>query len=321
MGSMAPKVFVDGHVGTVGLRIHERLAERSDVELLTLAPERRKEVSARRERVAEADLAVLCLPDDAAREAAAWAESADTRVLDASAAHRVAEGWVFGLPELLPGQRSAIAGAPRVTNPGCYASAVILLTRPLFDAGLLPVDVPLTIHALSGYTGGGRQLIERWEDPLGGLLGLSYEAPYALDHVHKHVPEIRCHAGMAREPHFVPAVGPFACGMRVEIPLHADVLSRGSSGKVLWGAIQERYDAEAFVRVVPIQEPMRADERSFDPEACNGTNRIDLHVLPHPSGHVLLVAVLDNLGKGASGVAIQNLNLRPGFDEERSLST
>jgi N-acetyl-gamma-glutamyl-phosphate reductase len=318
---MAPKVFVDGHVGTVGLRIHELLAARSDVELLTLEGERRKETSARRERVAEADVAVLCLPDDAAREAAGWADRADTRVLDASTAHRVAEGWVFGLPEMLPGQRSAIAGAPRVTNPGCYATAVILLTRPLFEAGLLPVDVPLTIHALSGYTGGGRQLIERWEDPLGGLLGLSYEAPYALDRVHKHIPEIRCHGGMTREPHFVPAVGPFACGMRVEIPLHVDVLSQGSSGKGLWGALQERYDAEAFVRVSPIEEPMQTDERSFDPEACNGTNCIDLHVLPHPSGHVLLVAVLDNLGKGASGGAIQNLNLMLGFEEERSLST
>jgi N-acetyl-gamma-glutamyl-phosphate reductase len=318
---MAPKVFVDGHVGTVGLRIHELLAARSDVELLTLEGERRKETSARRERVAEADVAVLCLPDDAAREAAGWADSANTRVLDASTAHRVAEGWVFGLPEMLPGQRSAIAGAPRVTNPGCYATAVILLTRPLFEAGLLPVDVPLTIHALSGYTGGGRQLIERWEDPLGGLLGLSYEAPYALDRVHKHIPEIRCHGGMTREPHFVPAVGPFACGMRVEIPLHVDVLSQGSSGKGLWGALQERYDAEAFVRVSPIEEPMQTDERSFDPEACNGTNCIDLHVLPHPSGHVLLVAVLDNLGKGASGGAIQNLNLMLGFEEERSLST
>ena len=318
---MAPKVFVDGHVGTVGLWIHERLAERSDVELLMLEPERRKDASARRERVAEADLAVLCLPDDAAREAVAWADGAHTRVLDTSTAHRVAEGWVFGLPELMPGQRAAIAGAPRVTNPGCYASAVILLTRPLSDAGLLPPDAPLTIHALSGYTGGGRQLIERWEDPLGGLLGLSYEAPYALDRVHKHIPEIRCYGGMAREPHFVPAVGPFACGMRVEIPLHADVLMRGASGKVLWGALQERYAAETFVRLLPITEPMLADERSLDPESCNGTNRIDLHVLPHPSGHVLLVAVLDNLGKGASGLAIQNLNLMLGFDEERSLST
>jgi N-acetyl-gamma-glutamyl-phosphate reductase len=318
---MEPKVFVDGHVGTVGLRIHELLAARSDVELLTLDGEQRKDSSARRKLVAEADVAVLCLPDDVAREAAAWAELADTRVLDASTAHRVAEGWVFGLPELLPGQRTAIAGAPRVTNPGCYASAVILLTRPLVDAGLLPADAPLTIHGLSGYTGGGRQLMERWEDPLGGLLGLGYEAPYALDRVHKHIPEIRCYSGMEREPQFVPAVGPFACGMRVEIPLHADLLSRGSSGKVIWGALQERYDGETFVRVLPITEPMRGDERSFGPEACNGTNRIDLHVLPHPSGHVLLVAVLDNLGKGASGQAIQNLNLMLGFEEGSSLSS
>jgi N-acetyl-gamma-glutamyl-phosphate reductase len=318
---MAPKVFIDGHVGTVGLRIHELLAERDDVGLLTLDGEQRKAASARRARVEEADVAVLCLPDDAAREAAAWAEAAGTRVLDASTAHRAAEGWVFGLPELLPGQRRAIAGAPRVTNPGCYATAVILLLRPLFDAGLLPEDAPLTVHALSGYTGGGRQLIERWEDPVGGLLGLSYEAPYALDRVHKHIPEIRCYGGMAREPQFVPAVGPFACGMRVEIPLHVDLLPGSSSGKDLWSALHGRYDEERFVRLAPIREPVQADERSFDPESCNGTNRIDLHVLPHPSGHALLVAVLDNLGKGASGGAIQNLNLMLGFEEERSLST
>jgi N-acetyl-gamma-glutamyl-phosphate reductase len=312
-------VFVDGSAGTTGLRIRALLEGCGELELLTLPEARRKDPAARRERLNQADVAVLCLPDPAAREAVSWIESDATRVLDASTAHRVADGWTYGLPELVPAQRAAIRVARRVSNPGCYASAVILLLRPLLDAGLLPPDAPITVHALSGYTGGGRSLIERWEDPARGLRELVYEAPYALDRTHKHIPEMRRYSGLSREPVFVPAVGPFRCGMRVQLPLHADCLASGATGKAVWEALAERYRGEPFVRVVPVAEPVATDERALDPRGCNGTNRIDLHVLPHPAGHVLLVAVLDNLGKGAAGVALQNLNLMLGLEETTGL--
>jgi N-acetyl-gamma-glutamyl-phosphate reductase len=313
------KVAIDGHAGTTGLQIRSWLAERRDLELLTLPDERRKDAGARREILAAADVAVLCLPDDAAREAAAWAEAAGTRVIDTSTAHRVAPGWVYGLAELAPAQRAAIAGAKRVSNPGCYPVGVVLLLRPLVEAGLLADAAPIAIHALSGYTGGGRTKIERWESPGGGLLSLPYEAPYALGRVHKHIPEIKHYARLAHEPQLVPAVGPFACGMRVQIPLHAELLTPGVTGKAIWEALQERYARETFVRVAPVADPLGEDERSFDPRACNDTNDVVLHVVPHPSGHVLLLAILDNLGKGASGSAIQCLNLMLGLEETAGL--
>jgi N-acetyl-gamma-glutamyl-phosphate reductase len=317
---MAPRVYIDGHVGTTGLRIREWLAPRRDLELLTAPEAERKDPAVRRSLVAEADLAVLCLPDDASREASAWAAEGRTRVIDASTAHRVADGWVYGLPELTPDQRDRIIRADRVANPGCYPTAVVLLLRPLVDAGLLGADAPIAVHALSGYTGGGRPLIEKWEDPERQLLEIPFEAPYALDRVHKHIPEMTHYSGLASAPQFVPAVGPFRCGMRVEIPLHAELLSAGrEGGKRVWEALAERYRGEAFVEVMPIAEPLDPDERGFDPRACNDTNRIALHVVPHPSGHVLLVALLDNLGKGACGAAIQCLNLMLGLGETTGL--
>jgi N-acetyl-gamma-glutamyl-phosphate reductase len=315
---MTPRVYIDGHVGTTGLRIRQWLAERKDLELTTLADDRRKDAAAREAAVAEADVAVLCLPDAAAREAAAWAQTAGTPVVDASTAHRVAEGWVFGLPELAPGQREAIAGARRVANPGCYAQAFILLVRPLVDAGCLDPASPLTIHAISGYTGGGRGMIERWEDPAQGLADLPYPAPYALERVHKHVPEMVEYARVAHEPQFLPSVGAFPCGMRVEVPLHARLLD-GRPARALHEALADRYRGETFVRVAPFSERPEPGERGLDPRACNDTNRIELHVLPHPSGHALLVAILDNLGKGACGNAIQSVNLLLGLPEGTGL--
>ncbi|MEX2206522.1 MAG: N-acetyl-gamma-glutamyl-phosphate reductase [Myxococcota bacterium] len=316
---MTPRVFIDGHMGTTGLRIRDWLAGRDDLELFELPEAKRKDTAARREALASADLAVLCLPDDAAREAVALASGTRARILDASSAHRVSPGWVFGLPELAPEQRSLIAGAQRVSNTGCWSTATILLLRPLVDAGLVQSDAPIALHGLSGYSGGGRELIAKWEDPASGLLTHVYEAPYALDRVHKHIPEMTRWSGLAHEPAFVPSVGPFRCGMRLELPLHAGMLAHGVSGKAIWEALDARYRGEAFVRVLPIVEPIGSDERSFDPRACNDTNRIELRVLPHPSGHVLLMAVLDNLGKGAAGVAIQNLNLMLGLQEARGL--
>lgn len=316
---MTPRVFIDGHVGTTGLRIREWLAGRTDLAVIELAESRRKDPAARRDAIGGADLAVLCLPDDAAREAAAFAAEAGVRVLDASSAHRVAPGWTFGLPELAPGQRAALAGARAVSNTGCWSCAVVLLIRPLVDARLLSKDVPLCVHGLSGYSGGGRDMIARWEDPARGLLTHVYEAPYALDRVHKHVPEMKRWAGLTHDPAFVPAVGPFRCGMRVEIPLHPEFAPGLAGGKSLFEALEARYSGEPFVRVLPLREPLESDEFTLDPRACNDTNRIELRVLPHPSGHVLLVAVLDNLGKGASGSAIQNLNLMLGLPETSGL--
>jgi N-acetyl-gamma-glutamyl-phosphate reductase len=316
---MPPRVFIDGHVGTTGLRIREWLAGRTDLDVVELPESLRKDASARRDAIAGADVAVLCLPDAAAREAAEFARASHVRVLDASAAHRTAPGWVFGLPELAPGQRAEIAKASAVSNTGCWSTGVILLVRPLLDAGLLSREVPLHVHGLSGYSGGGREMIERWEDPAGGLLTHVYEAPYALDRVHKHVPEMQRYAGLTHDPAFVPAVGPFRCGMRVEIPIHAALAPGLAGGKSVYETLAARYRGERFVKVLPIREPLDSDERTFDPRVCNDTNRIELRVVPHPSGHVLLIAVLDNLGKGASGVAIQNLNLMLGLPEASGL--
>lgn len=316
---MAPRIFIDGHVGTTGLRIRDWLEGRDDLEIAVLGDADRKRPEARRALQAEADLTVLCLPDDAARESAAWAAEDGARILDASSAHRVDEDWVYGLPELCPQQRERIADARLVSNPGCYPSAWLALIRPLADAALIDADAALAIHAVSGYSGGGRGLIEKWEDPDGGLVGLPFEAPYALDRVHKHVPEMTRWSGLSRPPIFVPAVGSYRCGMRVQVPIPTSALAEGASGKTIWEALDARYRGEPFVSVRPIEEPLDADELHFDPRRCNDTNRMELHVLPNPAGHVLLIAILDNLGKGAAGVAIQNLNLMLGLPETAGL--
>jgi N-acetyl-gamma-glutamyl-phosphate reductase len=316
---MRPRVYIDGSAGTTGLRIRDLLRSRDDLAVSLLDEAERKHPAARREAIHAADLAVLCLPDAAAIEAAGWAEGAAVRLLDASTAHRVADGWVYGLPELEPGQRAALRRAARVSNPGCYPTGVILLVRPLIDAGLLAPDVPLTVHALSGYSGGGRPMIEKWQDAANELRSLVYPAPYALAARHKHVPEMMRWGRLETEPQFVPAVGPFRCGMRIEVPLHAALLRSGVDGKAVWEILDTRYRGERFVRLAPLADAARLHERSFDPQVCNDTNRIDLHVVPHASGHVLLVALLDNLGKGAAGAAVQNLNLMLGLDEAASL--
>lgn len=321
-----PRLFIDGHAGTTGLRIRQWLAGRDDVEILTLSESERKSEPARRKAIAESDLAILCLPDEAAREAASWAAESGARVLDASSSHRVAESWVYGLPELTPGQRDAIRGADRVTNPGCYPSAFLLLIRPLIDAGLLPAEAPIAIHALSGYSGGGKPLIERWESPETQLSDHVFEAPYALDRIHKHIPEMHRYSGLRHAPQFVPAVGPFPSGMRVEIPLHTSLLTPGTRAETAWEILADRYQREPFVELAPLlggpgDGPSGGplDEWTLDPTALNGTNRIRLHVFPNPAGHLLLVGLLDNLGKGASGVAIQSLNLMLGLAEEAGL--
>jgi len=316
---MRSKLYIDGQAGTTALRIRDWLAGRDDIEVVVLPEALRKESTARRQALQSADIVLLCLPDDAAKEAAAWLADSRVRILDASTAHRVTDGWVYGLPELVAGQRERIAQAKRVANPGCYASAVILLVRPLIDAGLIAPDMFFSIHALSGYSGGGRSMIERWEDPTRRLLELQHEAPYSIGKLHKHIPEIMRYGGLSSEPQFLPAVGPFRCGMRVQVTLPSKALSKSGTGKAMWETLASRYDNEPFVEVEPLTDPSEADEFTFDPQAYNDTNRISLRVLPHASGHVLLMARLDNLGKGAAGVAIQSLNLMLGVPERTGL--
>jgi N-acetyl-gamma-glutamyl-phosphate reductase len=316
---MAPKIYIDGQAGTTALRIREWLAGRNDLEVITLPDELRKDPPARKKALLDATIVVLCLPDDAAKEAASWLADTSVRILDASTAHRVADGWVYGLPELTKGQRDGIATAKRVANPGCYSSAAILLLRPLVDAGLITPDVSLAIHALSGYSGGGRSMIERWEDPQKNLIHLPHEAPYSIGKLHKHIPEIMRYGTLRAEPQFLPSVGPFRCGMRVQIMLPASVLPKPASGEAMWQTLAARYEGERFVQVEPLTDASESNEFSFDPQAYNDTNTIALRVLPHASGHVILMARLDNLGKGAAGVAIQNLNLMLGVAEETGL--
>ena len=316
---MPPKLYIDGQAGTTALRVRDWLTGRDDLEVVVLPEGLRKDPAARKEALRSADIVLLCLPDDAAKEAAGWLSDSSVKILDASTAHRIADGWVYGLPELISGQRERIAQAQRVANPGCYSSAVILLVRPLVDAGLIAADLAFSVHALSGYSGGGRAMIERWENPNGRLHKLPYEAPYSVGKRHKHIPEIIRWGGLTSEPQFIPAVGPFRCGMRVQVMLPSKALPKSGIGKAIWETLNARYVEEAFVQVEPLSNTDDADEFSFDPQAYNDTNRISLNVLTHPSGHVVLMARLDNLGKGAAGVALQNLNLMLGVPEKTGL--
>ena len=314
-----PKVYIDGSAGTTGLRIKDQLSARDDIELSVLPDDERRDPRKRRAAIAEADLAILCLPDDAATEAASWASAEGTKIIDASTAHRVADGWVFGLPEMAPGQRQKIANSDAVSNPGCYPTGVILSIRPLVENGLLDRDSPITVHALSGYSGGGKKLIAKWEGGQPELENLPFESPYALHTMHKHIPEMTEYSGLTNEPQFIPSVGPFITGMRLEIPLHKAVLPEKVTASDIWEVLDRRYADEKFVRIHPVEDTLAYTDPAFDPRIANDTNRLDISVMPNTLGHVLLVVQLDNLGKGASGAAVQNMNLMLGLPEQTGL--
>ena len=313
---MAARVFIDGEAGTTGLQIRERLVGRRDLELVSIDPTRRKDPAARAEMLNGADAVILCLPDDAAREAVALIDNPAVKVIDASTAHRTADGWVYGFAELDGGQRAKIAGATRVSNPGCYPTGAIALIRPLVDAGLLPADWPVTVNAVSGYSGGGKGMIAEFEDASApDHTSVPYRI-YAMGLEHKHVGEMRRHGGLTHEPLFAPAVGRYAQGMIVEVPLQLWALPGTPKLADLHGALAAHYAEERFVEVVSPDEA--ATLKTLDPEGLNGTNRMRLFVFGNGE-QARLVALLDNLGKGASGAAVQNLNLMLGLDEGAGL--
>ncbi|HVR53026.1 MAG TPA: N-acetyl-gamma-glutamyl-phosphate reductase [Pseudorhodoferax sp.] len=313
---MTPLVFIDGDQGTTGLQVRQWLAGRSDLRLLQLPAEHRKSAAHRAEALNGCDLALLCLPDEAAREAVALVRRPGVRVIDASSAHRTAPGWVYGLPELEPAQAGRIARAARVSNPGCYPTGALALLRPLVDAGLVPADHPLTIHAVSGYSGRGRAGLEDHEGA-GAATAVPFQV-YGLGLSHKHLPEIQQHAGLAHAPVFVPAYGHYRQGIVLTIALHLRLLPAGATAARLHAALQARYAGQAFIEVQPLDAD--ADAQRLDPRALNGSNRLRLAVFAQErSGQVLLTAVFDNLGKGAAGAAVQNLDLMLGLSAPRQL--
>jgi N-acetyl-gamma-glutamyl-phosphate reductase len=316
--AMVANIFIDGAVGTTGLEIRERLAARKDLAVIQLGEAERKDVRARARALNEADLVILCLPDEPAKEAVSLIENPAVRVIDASTAHRVAKGWVYGFAELELDSRAKIAGARRVANPGCYPTAFLALVRPLVRAGLIPTDHPLTVNAVSGYSGGGKAMIEEFDNKASPSYTEAVVRSYALTLSHKHVPEMQVHAGLQHPPVFSPYVGRYYRGMLVDVPLQLWALPKKPTVAALHAVIVEAYRDAALIDVARLTDGITL--KTLDAEALKDTNRMKLYVFGNDMhGQARLCAVLDNLGKGASGAAVQNLNLMLGLPETAGL--
>ncbi|MDQ6683989.1 MAG: N-acetyl-gamma-glutamyl-phosphate reductase [Pseudomonadota bacterium] len=313
---MTTRVFVDGQEGTTGLRIHDYLRRRDDVEVLLIAPEARKNAGERARLLNAADVAFLCLPDVAAREAASLVTSSNTCVIDASTAHRTDPAWIYGMPELAADQRDKLRASKRISNPGCHATGFVLLLRPLVDAGLVSSAALLSATSITGYSGGGKKMIEQYE--AGGDPRLQSPRPYGLTLTHKHLPEMATHSRLETRPIFMPVVGNFLKGLSVSVPLHLSELRRGTTAEHLHSALDARYRGEPFVRVMPLDDASALTEGCFDVQACNDSNRVELFVFANAT-QAILMARLDNLGKGASGAAVQSMNVHLGIDETTGL--
>lgn len=323
-----PKVFIDGEAGTTGLQIHQRLANRSDLEVISIEPAKRKDTNERAKMIEAADVAILCLPDQAAEQAVALVSDEKTKILDASSAHRTLPTWVYGFPELNEGQREAIARSNRVANPGCYPTGFLALVAPLVNAGSLPANFPITVNAISGYSGGGKKLIAQYEafreeeQAEGRTESKEPFSPYGLKFGHKHVKEMHKFSGLSHAPLFTPAVGDFLQGMVVQVPLALWTLDNPPTGEQLHQTLAAHFEGEPFVKVMPYQQ--ESDLRGgnfFTAKQANGTNEVQLSVFANDNTQeALLIARLDNLGKGASGAAVQNLNIMLGLPEQAGLT-
>lgn len=312
---MATQVFIDGEVGTTGLQINERLSLRGDISLIHLGEDARKDAVARKQALNDADVAILCLPDDAARESVSLIDG-DTVVIDASTAHRAVDGWAYGFPEYDKEHRDVMRASARISNPGCYALTAVAMLHPLVAGGLVPADYPVTINAVSGYSGGGKSLIAAFEDPEAENHTEASLYAYALGLQHKHIPEITRWGGLAHAPIFVPTVANYYKGMLVQVPLALWHLPGTPSAEDLHAALVDHYAGERFVTVATLEESVA----TLDPEELNGTNELRLHVLHNDqTGQAVVAGVIDNLGKGASGQAVQTLNLLIGADEAEGL--
>ncbi|MDF2485115.1 MAG: argC2 [Herbinix sp.] len=318
---MKKKIFVDGLSGTTGLKIHERLSLYSELEMITIDYEKRRDTQERAKCLNEADIVFLCLPDDAAKEAVSLVTNPDTKIIDASTAYRTAPDWTYGIPELSRAHREAIKNCKRLTNPGCHATAFVLSAYPLIKNQVIATDYPITCQSLTGYSGGGKALIEKYETNEGKNNYTKAPRPYALGLGHKHLPEMALHAGLSEEPLFVPILGNNYQGMAVMLPLHAKLLSKKLSAKNIHELISEHYAGEKFVSVLPYQEDELLFDGAVDITACNNTNQAEIFVFGNEAkGTAVIMTRIDNLGKGASGAAIQNMNIMLGFEEDLHLS-
>ncbi len=327
--SAKKKIFVDGMSGTTGLEIHGRLSKYTNIELIEIDYDKRRDLDERKRCINEADIVFLCLPDDAAKEAVSLVDNPDTKIIDTSTAHRTAPGWTYGLPELSSAHKEAIKESKRVSNPGCHATAFILSVYPLIKHDIMSPDYPVTCHSITGYSGGGKSLIEKYEDDSKDNPYTKAPRPYSLGLNHKHLKEMMIHTGLTQSPVFLPVVADYYKGLATTISVHTRLLNKKLNGKELHGVLEEHYKGQKFVKVMPYidEDSLKSDEikniifdGGLDITACNNTNRAEIFVLGNDNrGVAMIITRIDNLGKGASGAAIQNMNLMLGFEEDLNL--